>query len=114
MQLTGWNLLLIFLSPLAVITVIMVLIAPLFNRAFDRDKPILKEMRDKVKEDKKIIQEMIDGKRLYSKEEIDNRLKADKQMIINGMKRTGRVRLEESGFIDTIQEMKRIFINIFK
>jgi hypothetical protein len=109
MQLTGWNLLLIFLSPLAVIAVIMVLIAPPFNRAFDHDRPIQKEMSDNVKEDKKIIQEMIDGKRAYSKEEIDDRLKEDKQMIIDGMKKVGRARLEESGFIDTLNEAKRIF-----
>ncbi len=122
MELTGINLLLILFAPLALILVIVLLLYPLQARLFDREKPLKKLQEDKRREFREATeQKRADLRNLVketggrpSKEQLDELGKEIKDMgkeYLNSTwsttKEIIRVHNEESGFTDTLNELKR-------
>jgi len=114
MELSGIKFLLIYLSPVALFAVLMffliLLLSPLINRQFDSQKPIEKELKDKLKADRELIEEGIQ-KGNISCEEIATHLKQERRLIKEGLGRIWRARREESGWND-FMKASRIDINV--
>ncbi len=121
MEFNGINLLLILFAPVALIFVIVLLIYPLQSRLFDREKPLKKEIKDKGTEVKKEVkQKLNDLKETAAEqgipptqeqlEEFRGELKALRKEYTDFMwdkeKEIIKVHNEESGFSDTVKELK--------
>ncbi len=114
MELSGIKFLLILLSPIALFAVLMffltLFLSPLINRQFDSQKPIEKELKDKLKADQEWIDEEMQ-KGNISCEEVATHLKQEFRLIREGIVRIWRARREESGWND-FMKASRIDINI--
>jgi uncharacterized membrane protein len=114
MELSGIKFLLIYLSPVAVFAVLMffliLLLSPLINRQFDSNKPIEKELKEKLRADRELIEEGIQ-KGNISCEEIATHLKEERRLIREGLRRIWRARREESGWND-FMKASRIDTNV--
>ncbi len=121
MEFNGINLLLILLAPVAAILVILLLIYPLQSRLFDREKPLKKQIKDKGTEFKKEVKQklkdlkettMEQGKCPTEEqlEEFKGKMKALRKeyrdFTWDTTKKIIKVHNEESGFSDTVKELK--------
>ncbi len=121
MEFTGINLVLILLAPLVVIFIIVLLLYPLQIRLFDREKPLKKQLKDKGKELRekakqkidKLRKNVIDKGECPTKEQVEEfrgEMKAlqkeYRHFSWDTTKEIIKVHNEESGFSDTIKELK--------
>ena len=122
MELTGVNLLLILFAPLGVIFVLVLLLYPLQARLFDREKPLKKQLKDKRQEFKEELKEKQQEFFKNTIEQGERPSKAQLEEFRGEIKELGKdylhnswattkeiikVHNEESGFSDTVEELKK-------
>jgi len=121
MEITGLNFLLLLLSPIALLFVLILIIFlvlhPIMSKLYDRQyaasTAFKKQLKEIKAERKEIIENIKEGKRHYSIDELSGINQRHREIISSGPKEIYKAYLHDSGFYEFQEELGKDIKDIF-